>query len=65
VEARRQCRSTRYFSFETTSRLTDRAMRVGETVSIGEEPWLVQSETAPERADAAARYVCVPAESAG
>jgi hypothetical protein len=47
------------------TRLTDRAMRVGETVSIGEEPWLVQSETAPERSDAAARYVCVPAQSAG
>jgi hypothetical protein len=50
---------------EQETRLTDRAMRVGETVSIGEEPWLVQGETTPERADAAARYVCVPAKSAG
>jgi hypothetical protein len=50
---------------EQETRLTDRAMRVGETVSIGEEPWLVQSETTPERADAAARYICVPAKSAG
>ena len=50
---------------EQETRLTDRAMRVGETVSIGEEPWLVQSETMPERADAVARYICVPAKSAG
>ena len=50
---------------EQETRLTDRSMRVGETVSIREQSWLVQSKTAPERADAAARYVCVPAKSAG
>jgi hypothetical protein len=50
---------------EHESRLTDRALSVGETVLIGEQLWVVQSETAPERADAAARYICVPAESAG
>jgi hypothetical protein len=50
---------------EQETRLTDRALSVGETVLIGEQSWLVQSETAPERADAAGRYVCVPAESAG
>lgn len=45
-------------------RLTDRAVRVGETVSIGEERWLVEREAAPERSDAAARYVCVRADGA-
>lgn len=50
---------------EQETRLTDRSMRVGETVSIREQSWLVQSMTAPERADAAARYVCVPTKSAG
>jgi hypothetical protein len=50
---------------ERETRLTDRALSVGETVLIAEQSWLVQSETAPERADAAARYICVPAESAG
>jgi hypothetical protein len=43
------------------TRLTDQALRVGEAVSIGEERWLVQSEAAPERADAETRYICVPA----
>jgi hypothetical protein len=46
------------------TRLTDRALRVGETVSIGEERWLVQSETDPARADAATRYICVRADAA-
>jgi hypothetical protein len=50
---------------EQETRLTDRALSVGETVFMGEQTWLVQSETAPERADAAARYICVPAENAG
>jgi hypothetical protein len=50
---------------EAETRLTDRTLNVGETVLIGEQSWLVRSETAPERADAATRYVCVPAESAG
>jgi hypothetical protein len=50
---------------EQETRLTDRALSVGETVAIADQSWLVQSETAAERADAAARYICVPAESAG
>jgi hypothetical protein len=50
---------------EEETRLTDRALSVGETVLIGEQSWLVQNEAAPERADAATRYICVPAERAG
>jgi hypothetical protein len=50
---------------EQETRLTDRALSVGETVLIAEQSWLVQNETAPEGAHAAARYICVPAESAG
>ena len=50
---------------EQETRLTDRALSVGATVSIAEQSWLVQKETAPERADAAARYICIPAERAG
>ncbi len=41
------------------TRLTDRAMSIGETVSIGQEHWLVDREATPDRADAAKRYVCV------
>lgn len=44
------------------TRLTDRALRVGETIPIGEEHWFVQSEAAPKRADAASRFVCVRAK---
>ena len=44
------------------TRLTDRPLQIGETVSIGEERWLVQSEAPPERRDAATQYICVPAE---
>jgi hypothetical protein len=46
------------------TRLTDRALQIGETVTIGEQRWLVQSEAVAERADARARYVCVPADEA-
>ena len=41
------------------TRLTDRALQIGGTMSIGEERWLVESEASPDRADAAKRYVCV------
>jgi hypothetical protein len=44
---------------ESELRLTDRALRIGETLPIGEEHWVVQSEAAPERADATTRYICV------
>jgi hypothetical protein len=40
-------------------RLTDRALQIGETLPIGEERWLVQSEEPPERPDAAVRYICI------
>jgi hypothetical protein len=43
-------------------RLTDRPLQIGETVSIGEERWLVKSEAPPERRDSATQYICVPAE---
>jgi hypothetical protein len=45
------------------TRLTDRPLQIGETVSIGEERWLVQREAPPERGDAATQYICVPAET--
>jgi hypothetical protein len=45
------------------TRLTDQEPRVGETLSIGEERWVVQSKGTPERADAEARYVCVRADT--
>jgi hypothetical protein len=48
---------------ESETRLTDQELHVGETVSIGEERWLVHSDAPPERADAAGRYVCVPADA--
>jgi hypothetical protein len=48
---------------EHETRLTDHELQVGEMVSIGEERWLVRSEAPPERADAAARYVCVRADA--
>jgi hypothetical protein len=44
------------------TRLTDRVLRVGETIPIGEESWFVQSEATPQRADAATRFVCVRAK---
>jgi hypothetical protein len=44
------------------TRLTDQPLQIGETVSIGQERWLVKSEAPPERADAATQYICVPAE---
>jgi hypothetical protein len=43
------------------TRLTDRPLPIGETVSIGQERWLVQREAPPERGDAATQYICVPA----
>jgi hypothetical protein len=46
------------------TRLTDRPLQIGATVSIGQEQWLVKSEAAPERAAAATKYICVPAEEA-
>ena len=46
---------------ESETRLTDRALQIGETVPIGEERWVVESEATPERRDAAARYICVRA----
>ncbi len=44
------------------NRLTDRAMRIGETASIGQERWLVEREATPDRTDADTRYVCVRRE---
>ena len=40
-------------------RLTDRSLRIGQTLPIGEERWLVQSEEPPGRTDASARYICI------
>jgi len=48
---------------DTETRLTDRALEIGETLPIGGEQWIVEGESAPERADAATRYICVLAES--
>ena len=48
---------------ERETRLTDRALVVGETFPGGEERWLVESEAPPERADASSRYICVPAKT--
>jgi hypothetical protein len=44
---------------EQEIRLTDRALHIGQTLPIGEERWLVQSEEPAGRADAATRYICV------
>ena len=46
------------------TRMTDRAIRVGETSAIGEQHWLVERVAPPERADAAALYICIPADGA-
>jgi hypothetical protein len=46
------------------TRLTDWPLIIGETLSIGEERWLVQREAPPERWDATTQYICVPAEEA-
>ena len=46
-------------------RLTDRSLRIGETLAIGEQSWLVEDEAAPEREDALTRFVCVPADAVG
>jgi hypothetical protein len=45
-------------------RLTDHALHVGETVSIGEQTWRVQQEAPPERADAVTRYICIRVDAA-
>ena len=50
---------------ENETRLTDRALEIGETLPIAGEEWVVQREAAPERADASARFVCVLAEPHG
>jgi hypothetical protein len=44
---------------ETETRLTDHALEIGQSFPVGEEQWIVQSESPPERADAATRYICV------
>jgi hypothetical protein len=41
------------------TRLTDQALSIGETVSIGQERWLVESEATPDRTEADTRYVCI------
>jgi hypothetical protein len=44
-------------------RLTDRALQVGETLTIAEQRWQVQRQEPAKQADAEVRYVCVPAPS--
>jgi hypothetical protein len=46
---------------EGETRLTDRRLSIGEMLEIGEEAWIVEREAAPEREDAAVRFVCVRA----